>query len=186
MRAPACSLCIPLKLLLLSEACCCLYQSIFWWQQISSCDGFVQRSPVYRTSRAPSSLDDTDIEIGNNLDTVKLLTTSAIFDCGTEDGLTALSILYDMCERRLPFDFDSFFIRRAKERTANQDSKNCTKYASNSPDQGEKVISRITKFLPEKTTKEFIDSVRVMEEQGWMSFLGWVFLDEHYWMKSLG
>jgi hypothetical protein len=122
-------------------------------------------------------IDDHTAEkkIGNNLEPVKFLTTSAIFQCGTEEGLIALRVLNELCERRLPFDFDSFFSRQEKDRTTDQDCDTaadaavCTSNTNTNPDKGERVISLLPKFLPEKTTNDFLESVRVMEKQGWMS-----------------
>ena len=102
---------------------------------------------------------ETENEIGSDLEVVKFLTSSAIFHCGTEEGLAALGILNELCERRLPYDFD--LVQDSDEASASASSANS--------DQGERVISRLSKFLPEKTTNAFLDSVRVMEEEGWMS-----------------
>ena len=94
-----------------------------------------------------------EIETGNDLKTVKLLTTSAIFNCGTEEGLEALSVLNELCERRLAFDF-------SLEQENDEDSTN---------DNGERVISKLSKFLPEKTTNDFLGSVQILEKEGLMS-----------------
>ena len=102
--------------------------------------------------------EETIAVTGRDLEVVKLLTHAAIFDCGEEEGLIALSALNELCERRLPFDFESFFRRQEKYATDDSDL-----------DQGERVISLLPKFLPEKTTADFLESVRIMEEEGWMS-----------------
>ena len=127
-------------------------------------------------SSATSVFDAKEAEnrVGNDLETVKTLTATAIFGCGTEEGLTALSLLNDLCNRRLPFDFDSFHRRRPEasndeciDYTASPTSNSVS--GSNVIDEGERVISLMPKFLPEKSTDEFLESVRIMEDQGWMS-----------------
>jgi hypothetical protein len=128
------------------------------------------------TNDASNAIDDdtADTKIGNNLETVRLLTTTAIYQCGTEEGLTALRILNELSERRLPFDFDSWFRHQRRDEGTKgncdvvtvADDESAT---STSSDRGERVISLLPEFLPEKTTRDFLESVRVMEEQGWMS-----------------
>ena len=117
-----------------------------------------------------------ETKIESNLETIKFLTASAIFDCGTEEGFIALRVLNELCERRLPFDFDSFFSRQEKDRTTDHDCYSpadgdavCTSNTSNNPDKGERVISLLPNFLPEKITDDFLESVRAMEKKGWMS-----------------
>ena len=105
-----------------------------------------------------STTEASSTETGSDLEVVKLLTHAAIFDCGEEEGFIALNALNELCERRLPFDFESFFRRQEKDATDDSDQ-----------DQGERVISLLPKFLPEKTTTDFLESVRIMEEEGWMS-----------------
>ena len=135
---------------------------------------------------ATTNMIDTDdhtaeTKIGNDLETINFLTASAIFECGTEEGFIALRVLNELCECRLPFDFDSFFSRQEKDRTTNHDDDAaaandgdddddvCTSKTDSNPDKGERVISLLPNFLPEKTTDDFLESVRVMEKQGWMS-----------------
>jgi len=104
---------------------------------------------------ATDTIDEAATEIGNNLKTVKLLTSLAIFNCGTEKGLEALSVLNELCERRLAFDFASL-----------SQEKND---AESTDDNGELVISKLPKFLSDKTTGDFLESVRILEEEGLMS-----------------
>jgi len=119
--------------------------------------------------------EETVDQIGNNLENVKTLTAAAIFGCGTEEGLTALSLLNELCNRRLPFDFDSFH-RRQTQNSSNGGYVNSTNSSTADSfsgcialDEGERVISLMPKFLPQRAIDDFLESVRIMEEQGWMS-----------------
>jgi len=126
------------------------------------------------TKCATNAIDGHAVETNfkNDLETVKSLTTSAIFRCGSEEGLTALRVLNELCDRRLPFDFDSFYSRQTENGIADNNCGTAADAASNTndiPDQGERIISLLPKLLPEKTTNDFLESVRMMEDQGWMS-----------------
>lgn len=130
---------------------------------------------IRRNSAASAVVDTMEHEphIGNNLKTVKSLTTSAIFGCGTEEGLAALRLLNELCDHRLPFDFDSFrHLHQTEEALISNGFDNdadVPPLESSIIDKGERVISLLPKFLPEKSTNDFLESVRVLEEQGWMS-----------------
>ncbi len=107
------------------------------------------------TQSVADTIDETAIEVGNDLKTVKQLTSFAIFNCGTEEGLEALGNLNELCERRLAFDFESHLQE--------------TNDAESAHDHGELVISKLPKFLPDKTTTNVLESVRILEEEGLMS-----------------
>mmetsp|Transcript_15616 Transcript_15616/g.31958 ORF Transcript_15616/g.31958 Transcript_15616/m.31958 type:complete len:634 (+) Transcript_15616:201-2102(+) len=110
-------------------------------------------------------IDDDDSDTNsNNLETIKSLTKIAIYRCGTEEGFDALRTLHKLCDNRLSFDFDSFHRRqKSREIMSFNDTRNLA------VDRGEQLISLLPGFLPTQTVDDFLESVRYMEEQGWMS-----------------
>eukprot|EP00536_Pseudo-nitzschia_multiseries_P018308 jgi/Psemu1/264797/estExt_Genewise1Plus.C_23710001 len=136
----------------------------------NGCNSDVRISTNSAVSKLNGILDETDIETdietgGNDLNTIKLLTKIAIYRCGTEEGLAALKALYELGENRLPFDFDSFHRRKTSGNNAASNDND----GAGAVDRGEQVISLLPRFLPTETVYQFLELVRHMEDQGWMS-----------------
>ncbi|VEU39929.1 unnamed protein product [Pseudo-nitzschia multistriata] len=147
-------------------------------EQTKQAVGFRRRSSLAlgaeRDCRVAISTNSSDSVAGepynendtshNDLEAVKSLTRTAMYRCGTEEGLDALKSLRELCDNRLPFDFDSVHRRQTYGgRFSSPDPRNAA------IDQGEETISLLPGFLPTQAVGDFLESVRCMEEQGWMS-----------------
>lgn len=110
------------------------------------------------TVTAVDPMDNYIADDGNDLEAIRSLTKIAIYQCGTVEGLDALTELNELCNNRLPFDFDA---HHRKEGMLSVDDGSVVR--------GERVISLLPGFLPPRTVDSFLESVRCMEDQGWMS-----------------
>lgn len=81
-----------------------------------------------------------------DVESIRRYTESAIFNRGTDIGLQSLSHLSDLCNRRIPYDFGSL--------SAKGDHT---------------VIERFEQLIPSKYTTSFLEQVRYMEENEWLS-----------------
>jgi len=89
------------------------------------------------------SIDHNEINNGCNIESIRQYTELAINLRGTTDGLEALSILNDVCQCRLPFDFD------------NNSSKD---------NNGSLSVALFRQLIPPKVATEFLKQVRVLEK----------------------
>jgi hypothetical protein len=103
-----------------------------------------------QTLLAAAAIDPTTdvVSLTSSLETVGTLTKIAILDAGTEAGLAALRNLATLCERRKRFDFDKHTNKKKNEH---------------------QIISHIPQLLPALTRNQFLQVVRYMESNEWLS-----------------
>lgn len=87
----------------------------------------------------------------NSFDTLKTHTRQAIEKVGTEESFDSLKHLRDLCLERRTYEFDD----------------NCRK--RNEKTSTDSVVSQYRRLLPLNTTYEFLNQVRYMESNGWLS-----------------
>jgi hypothetical protein len=105
-----------------------------------------------------STETDPDPEIASILDDdfefIRHYTELAIQERGNAQGLQALRILSEKCQQRVPFNFD--------------DDDDDNSHNNENHREGT-VVSHFRQVLPRNVTEAFLDQVRAMESQGWLS-----------------
>jgi hypothetical protein len=98
----------------------------------------------------------------DELEKIKSLTEIAIYDCVTEKGLEALESLFELCSRRIPYDFGSRMSKTMQSHTV------CANVTAGTP-MLDQTVTVLPQLLPSSTTNSLLDSVRKLEQNGWLS-----------------
>lgn len=109
------------------------------------------------SSATTEDLERIDNDFGededfDDFDIVKYYSEMAISHRGEPEGLFAVRILTELCQNRKTYDFESH-----EEKSRLQNNKL------------DSVVSRIPTLLSANTTTSFLDTVRLMETNGWLS-----------------
>ena len=146
------------KMMVSRRAAACIINIILSFFFINRCVGF-----------SSSSVSNKVTNSDNDFDRIHHLTEVAIYRCGSGEGLDALRVLKQFCDRRLPYDFD--VVVDDDKDDDDPCHSHCTECKNNTKatDRGERIISFLPDFLPIKTINNFLESVRYMEAQNYLS-----------------
>jgi hypothetical protein len=129
----------------------------------------LSRREVSIKKAVPSSIKDTIpasspefTKIKVDLDIIKSTTEIAIYDCGTEEGLEALGLLAELCSGRRSYDFHSL------SSCTVLNSTRIGSAATGTP-KLDQVVVLLPRLLPSSAANRFLNSVKRMEENGWLS-----------------